>query len=135
MNEGVTMRSIGAVLLVVCVALAGCDDDAPSDDTAQVFRYTGKTQCANDGLTLAQTNAMLIQGGLDVLESSCGVVIGIAFPAVCGGGTPNINIHRIRKVNIPDAERLGFADVKEIGVKPGVPGTGFQTEDCPVVTP
>jgi hypothetical protein len=129
------MRLISAICLAACVVFAGCNDDTPSDDTAQVFRYTGKTQCANDGLTLAQTNAMLIQGGLDVLESSCGMVTGVAFPAVCGGGTPNINLHRIRKVNIPDAERLGFIDVRDIGVKPGVPGTGFQLADCPTVTP
>jgi hypothetical protein len=129
------MRLISMILLAGCLAVAGCDDDAPQDDTAQVFRLTGKTQCANDGLTLAQTNAMLIQGGLDVLESSCGVITGVAFPAVCGAGTPNINLHRIRKVNIPDAERLGFTDVRDIGMKPGVPGTGFQVVDCPVVTP
>jgi hypothetical protein len=128
------MRLTSAILMAMCVALSGCDDDKPADDTAQVFRYTGRTQCANDGLTLAQTNAILIQGGLDVLESACGVVTGIAFPAVCGGGTPNINIHRIRKVNVQDAERLGFNDVRDIGVKPGVPGTGFQMAECPVVT-
>lgn len=129
------MRSIAAGILIACVALAGCaDSDAPADDTAQVFISSGRTQCNNDGLMLSQTQLMLVQGGLDVLASSCGVITGIAFPAVCGGGTPNINIHRIRKVNVPDAERLGFLDVRDIGVKLGVPGTGFQVIECPVVT-
>ncbi|HJR70147.1 MAG TPA: hypothetical protein VKA43_08930 [Gammaproteobacteria bacterium] len=72
----------------------------------------------------------LIRAGIDVLRSACGTLTGVAFPAVCGAPTGEINLHDIRPENLPDAERLGFRDVAVLGVAPDIVATGFMETEC-----
>jgi hypothetical protein len=104
-------------------------DPPPPADSVRVFIATGHTQCNNDGVTLAQTELRLLQAGIDVLSSSCGAITGVAYIAACGGPTPDINLHYVRRANLPDAERVGFRNVTIIGT-PTVPGTGYQVVNC-----
>jgi hypothetical protein len=133
--------------LVCLMTVAGCDTSGIPDasgtaseqqqdvTTAQVFIGNGHTQCDNNGAPLAQTQMILVQGGIDVLGSACGALTGIAYPAVCGAGTGEINIHRVRRENVVDAERLGFRNVSDIGVVSVAPGTGFQVVNCETRVP
>ena len=110
------------------VVLDGFD---PAPTTVKVFIGNGHTQCNDDAIPLSQTQMMLVHAGIDVLSSACGVITGVAYPAVCGGGTGEINLHTIRAVNLFDAERMGFRDVAAIGADPQVIGTGYQESACP----
>jgi hypothetical protein len=130
------MRTNSKIFRLCCLAiLVGCDGtgaDPQNDDTTsvQVFISNGHTQCDNNGAPLAQTQMILVQGGIDVLGSACGTITGVAYPAVCGAATGEINIHRVRRENVADAERLGFRNVSDIGTVSDVPGTGFQEVNC-----
>ena len=113
--------------------LWGCQGDGgglESDQITDVFISNGHTQCADDALTPAQTAMVLIEDGVDVLDSSCGVLTGVAFAAVCGGATGEINIHRIRPENLRDAERLGFRNVADIGSALDLAATGYVEVEC-----
>lgn len=128
----------GLVLTAACGCSSGDADpddgliwDPPPPTTVKVFIGNGHTQCNNNAMPLSQTQMMLVNAGIDVLDSACGVVTGVAFAAVCGGATGEINLHTIRLVNLADADRLGFKDVAVIGVDPQVPGTGYQEVTCP----
>jgi hypothetical protein len=120
------------LLTLIVPMLVGCEAGRTGNpDVVQVFIGSGHTQCNNDGLTLAQTQMILVQNGVDVLGSACGTITGIGFASVCGGPTGEINIHQVRRVNLADAERLGFRNVAAIGRDGQVAGTGFQEEACP----
>jgi len=126
------------VLAVACGCSGGTESEGdppldgfdPVPTTVKAFISNGHTQCNDNAMPLSQSQMMLVNLGIDVLDSTCGVITGVAFAAVCGGGTGEINLHTIRRVNLPDAERLGFRDVGIIGVDPQVPGTGYQEASC-----
>lgn len=124
------MRPGSKCLLLACVTLiVGCDTTEEDNADVQVFTGAGVIQCQNNVITPAQTEAILVQGGIDVLASACGTINGIAWPTVCGAGTSYINVHRVRRVNLAHAELLGFKNVEDIGT-PAVPGTGFTLIHC-----
>lgn len=129
--------AIGLTVMAVGCSSGGADPDSglisdpPLPTTVRVFISNGHTQCNDNAMRLSQTQMMLVNAGIDVLDSACGAITGVAFPAVCGGPTGEINLHTIRQVNLSDADRLGFRDVAAIGRDPQVPGTGYQEAACP----
>ena len=74
-----------------------------------------------------------MNGGIDVLESNCGVNTGLAFAAVCGNGTGDILIHRIRSSNLADAEQRGFSSVDTL--RGPTIGIGYAKVDCDTGAP
>jgi len=121
--------------LLVCAmgaGLLGCDGDkAPGTVRAgDVLVYEGRqaVQCGSRGLTTGQSAQKLIDGGIDVIASNCGVVTGVAYAAVCGQATGEILIHEIRRVNVPDAEQRGFNPVTEL--QDPVSGVSWEKVDC-----
>ena len=87
-------------------------------------------QGASDGVSLVSRAQILINAGIDVLQSTCGIRTGVQYPAVCGGATADILVHEIRSVNLPDAEQLGF---QEIGTLiDAAAGRSYKLVDCAV---
>ena len=122
-----------------CVMLGACGDESASDMSPPperltpgfnelVFESRQSVQCGSRGLTTQQSAQKLVNGGIDVLESNCGVNTNLVFVTVCGAGTGDILIHKIRKVNLPDAERLGFSSVATL--QNPTTGIGYVKVDC-----
>jgi hypothetical protein len=112
------MWKIAARMLpcVIGASLGACGGGDPADGTpppvgrADMWVYESRlsVQCGSHGLTTQQSAQKLINGGIDVVRSACGVITGVAYPALCGTTNGEIIIHEVRRVNLPDAERLGF---------------------------
>ena len=85
-------------------------------------------QCESDGVSPEASAQILINTGIDVLRSTCGIITGVFFPAVCGGGTADILVHEIRSVNLPEAEQLGFREISTL--TDAAAGTSYQLLDC-----
>ena len=119
--------------------LIGCSDggEGAGPGNTLVFADRQARQCESDGITVEASALVLINAGIDVIESTCGHRTGVAFPAVCGGPTSDILIHEMRTVNVGDAAALGFADVSTL--VNAAAGTGYVALDCtdraPVPTP
>ena len=99
---------------------------APGDSL--VFADRGARQCESDGISLDASAQILIDAGIDVINSACGIRTGVAYPAVCGEGTVDIVVHEIRTVNLADAETLGYLEINTL-VNAAV-GTGYELVDC-----
>ena len=87
----------------------------------------GAPQC-EPAILLESSAQKLIDAGVDVLRSSCGVRTGVSYAAVCGGPSGDILVHEIRSVNIRDANRLGFQEISIL--VDASAGTGYQLVDC-----
>ena len=98
-----------------------------------VFESRQAIQCGSRGLTTQQSAQKLVNGGIDVLESNCGVNTGVAFATLCGLGTGDILIHKIRRVNLADAEQLGFSSVATL--QNPAAGIGYAKVDCETGAP
>ena len=122
---------------VTCAMLVSCGGESsesklpaerisPSD--VLVYESRLAVQCGTRGLTTQESAQKLVNGGIDVLESNCGVVTGVVQAAVCGIGTPELLIHKIRKVNLADAKQLGFDSVSIL--RDPARGTDYAKVDC-----
>ena len=120
-----------------CATLGACGGEAAEDplrservSSGDVLVYESRQaiQCTTRGLTTQESAQKLVNGGIDVLESNCGVNTNLVFVTVCGAGTGDILIHKIRKVNLPDAERLGFSSVATL--QNPTTGIGYVKVDC-----
>lgn len=93
-----------------------------------VYISKGNKQCSHDGLSADGSVRVLVNAGVDVIETFCGAITGLAFAAVCGGGTGDIIAHKIRKVNLSSAKELGYEDVETlVDVKNMV---GYEIHKC-----
>jgi hypothetical protein len=110
--------SIGALVLTACTS------NLPDDSL--VFER-GAPQC-EPVVSLESSAQKLVDAGVDVLKSSCGSQTGVGFASVCGGLSGDLLVHHIRRVDLADAERLGFQKI-EMLVDAGT-GTGYQLGDC-----
>jgi hypothetical protein len=139
------MPNLNALLLTVaaCATLSACGGGGSTDDPLRrenasagnvlVYESRQAIQCTTRGLTTQQSAQKLVNGGIDVLESNCGVNTNIVFPAVCGAGTPYLLLHKIRSANLEDAERLGFNAVAEL--QNPTTGIGYAKVDCDTGAP
>jgi hypothetical protein len=136
----------GLILACVGLSLIGCGggdgsmDGNPIGPPGQVrigntWVYEGRQslQCGSRGLTTQQSAQKLINGGIDVVQSACGVMTGVAFPAVCGAGTGEILLHEIRTVNLVDAEQRGFKAAATL--QNPARGTDYARVDCQTGAP
>ncbi|MCK7595660.1 hypothetical protein M0G74_00075 [Microbulbifer sp. CAU 1566] len=77
-------------------------------DTLWVMQARGSRQCEGGGLSVEQSRGKLVQGGITVIESRCGVRKDRMYPSVCGGATGDILLHRIKTELLDAALELGF---------------------------
>lgn len=106
------------IYLVLVLLVSACDDIVTDNDSGEfvdVYISAEKLQCdTTSGYSISETEALLTDVGIEVDDSFCGAITGLAFPAVCGGGTADINIHTIASDDLADAENAGFADVASL---------------------
>jgi hypothetical protein len=115
------LTAVGAVL-----ALAACKDDG----TVVVYEFGPHlAQCSPPAITLAGSAAKLTDAGIQVLQSSCGFLEGVAFPAVCGAGTGELLLHDIPAASVVAAEAAGFVRASTIS------GEGWRRGNCPDYLP
>lgn len=111
-----------AMVVAFGLLAAACADDgtspppsAPGIDAVMVFENGPHlAQCAPPAITRTQSAAKLTSAGIEVRSSSCGHRKGIAYPAVCGGGTAEILLHEIPASNIAEARARGFTPAGEL---------------------
>lgn len=122
--------SVFAAWLVACAQNGpnGAGDRGADPTITTVYTNRGAAQCEHSGLSPQDSATILAAAGIDVLSTSCGFQTGIAFPAVCGAGTPDILIHEIRSVNLPDAEALGYHRIATLSDPDNV--SGYQLTEC-----
>lgn len=85
----------------------------PIERQLKVFKYTGSTQCNDDGVPLKKMAEELRAAGIDY---TCAQVSndGMMRPAVCGGASGDINVFRIHATDLRLAQRLGYAPVSTL---------------------
>ena len=98
-----------------------------------VYESRQAIQCTSRGLTSQASAQKLVNGGIDVLESNCGVNTNLVFAAVCGAGNGDILIHKIRSSNLADAEQRGFSAVATLSNP--TTGIGYAKVDCDTGAP
>lgn len=116
------------IVVFAIFALAGCSGSSSQSDSVLVYADRQAKQCVSEGLSPDESAGKLISAGIDVLSTDCGFQTGVAYPAVCGGGTPSILIHEIRRENLADAEEVGFTNIKALMNTETDPG--YATVDC-----
>jgi hypothetical protein len=120
------MKKFAFPILFLC--LHGCvQDDDTGDDRVTIFINNGAIQCESDGLSEQETAQQLVDNGIDVVNSTCGMLTGVAVPTVCGEGDIYINLHVIYSQNLPDAQALGFEIVSALKTEDGV---GYMILGC-----
>ena len=127
-------------ICVVALLLVACPEDsvAPKNSITRevsigpenllVYADREARQCESDGVSPEASAQILINAGIDVLQSTCGIKTGVEYPAVCGGETADILVHEIRSVNLPDAEQLGFQEISTL--TDAAAGTSYELLDC-----
>jgi hypothetical protein len=83
-------------------------------EQSMVFVNRGSIQCESTGMTLTQTSSLLVDQGIDVIDSICGIKAGIDVIALCGKGDLKINIHLIHTQNVNKAVNLGFSPISKL---------------------
>lgn len=85
-----------------------------NSSSLEVYKATGARQCEQEsGTSLSASAAALSKAGVATTGSYCGYISGIAFPAVCGGGTASVNIHAISSNDLAAVQALGYTLVSE----------------------
>lgn len=116
-----------ALIILFSAALLTACGVAADGGEVQVYRSTGAVQCeANSGRTVEQAQAQLEDIGVTVSSAACGSQ-DIMVMTVCGAGTTDIHLLTIARVDLPQAEALGYRAVAELGSKKA---PGFQTATC-----
>lgn len=114
----------GSLLLAACTG----DSDISAPGGILVYADREARQCESDGVSPEASAQILITAEVEILQSTCGIRTGVAFAAVCGGGTADILVHEIRSVNLPDAEELGFQEISTL--INAAADTGYELVDC-----
>ena len=126
------MRLRNRLLPVITIMLYACSGSQSSADrpteNLMVFTAAGKLQCEPEsGISTAESGQILESEGILVLDSFCGIQTDLAFPAVCGGGTPDIILHSISSSDENIAVSLGYLAVSNLETSND---QGYQLSDC-----
>lgn len=112
--KGTMTKSI-TVILATCFLCACSGDDSSSETTTVVYDTNLYRSCDAPGNeTLQQSAQGLTSSGIDVLDSRCAILTGVAFLEVCGAPIGLIYLHDIRAENLPDAQAEGYLDVDSL---------------------
>ncbi len=89
-------------------SLSTCSEQGGKSGDTVVYEGRASVQCGSSGMSPEYSAQKLTTAGVEVVQSACGVITGVSFPAVCGGPDGKILLHQIRGTNLRDAEVLGF---------------------------
>ncbi|MBA6358071.1 MULTISPECIES: hypothetical protein [unclassified Colwellia] len=95
------------LMLPILVSLSGCNQ-SDSDNNIEVYISTGELQCQDNGLSISLTKSYLQEAGIEVKDESCGNLILVDYPSVCGGGTGKLHVFTIHENHSQTAENIGF---------------------------
>ncbi|MGF1756615.1 hypothetical protein L4D76_01445 [Photobacterium sagamiensis] len=115
------------ILFIITMAISMVACDNTDGNLVSVYIDDGAIQCESTGLSEKQTAQNLIEYGVDVFESSCGYISGIAIAAQCGLGDSNINIHLINADKVVEAQNLGY---EPVSILKNDEGLGYETIEC-----
>ena len=120
------------IICLVTLTLIGCSNggssNTPPEENIIVYISKGSTQCFEGGVSPNESAQVLIDSGIDVIDTFCGSLTGVLFPAVCGGATGEILAHEIREVNLSSANELGYETIE--GLVDNESGTGYEIAEC-----
>lgn len=101
-------------IIFIVILLPSCGGSS-SDDSVYVYDTNLLLGCGFTGNeTLAESALVLAQSGVDVLSSSCGMIIGVAWNESCGSPTGEVNLHLIRRESLVDAVPLGYENTESL---------------------
>ncbi|ULJ63482.1 hypothetical protein MIS46_05400 [Wielerella bovis] len=95
------------LLLCALCFQAACVSTPTATKTVDVFKHDGSRQCQGGGISPETMQTQL--SGIQVYQARKDVQRGVMFPAVCGGGTPHINVYTIAADDLERAKQRGFA--------------------------
>jgi hypothetical protein len=110
-------------VLTLLLAAAGC-----ANQSTMVYKNDGARQCEAGGTSLAQSRSELTDARVEVFDSHCGAMTGMAVMSVCGAPTLGIHLHEISVGDRQRAEQQGFADTR--GLIDKEQGIGFTVVPC-----
>lgn len=94
------------ILFGIIIFQAACVSTPTIAKTVDVFKYDGSRQCQGGNISPETMQAEL--SGIPVYQARKDVQRGVMFPAVCGGGTPHINVYTIAADDLERAKQRGF---------------------------
>ena len=114
-------------LVVVLLALSACEVSKEQEDEALVYIDDSAIQCGFEGYSVTQTAQLLIDNGIDVLNSQCAYISNLLIAAACGLGNNNIHLHSINRRNLVDANVLAYHSVDQLSHDGA---QGYEIIDC-----
>ncbi|WP_229439448.1 hypothetical protein [Neisseria brasiliensis] len=102
------LKSLACLCVAPLLSACAVSDGKPSQaERISVYKSDGSRQCGSGSGVSAQEMLRELDG-MKVYAARADVLHGVAFPAVCGGGTPNINVYVIDAKNLKKAQQRGF---------------------------
>ena len=105
---------------VLAISLLGCGGGSEPEPIAAVYKYMGSVQCTGGGISLAAMQRQLVDGGVTVLGSACGLD-GKAYITVCGAPDGAIGIFDVPASQTDRALSLSFARLSDLPAAVRVP--------------
>jgi len=102
------------IVFLILVSLYGCNVIVNNKKTALIYTDKNSTQCHEDGMSLSETSALLINEGIHIVASKCGILTGLSVVSQCGASDLQINIHEIYNTNTTKSLSLGFKLMSDI---------------------
>lgn len=103
------------ISVVATMALNACStfEPASTEPRVSVYKYVGSVQCKGGGTPLSAMMRQLSDGGIPVLDVSCGTD-GRMYPAVCGAADGRIGILAVPEARVAAAKTLGFLPLSSL---------------------
>lgn len=102
-----------AVLAIGALNACTGHQRVPTEPRVSVYKYVGSVQCKGGGTPLSAMMRQLSEGGVPVLDVSCGTD-GRMYPAVCGAADGRIGILEVPEGRAAAAAALGFAPLSNL---------------------
>ncbi len=127
-------------LIFIGLFITACSESSP-EDSLYIYDTDLILGCDYpDNETLEQSAQELTDAGIDVLSSSCAVIIDAVWTQQCPNITGQINIHKIHFESLIDAEPLGYESTEKLSElandeKYGPNGdlSNYEIVECPVL--
>ncbi len=114
---------------------SGTHDDHATEKKAEkanpydgiIYIETGSVQCQAQGVTHLETAQLLIDNGIEVIESQCADLSGEGVVIQCGLVGPDINVHTVAPENHARSLAMGFKSTSSLKQGDDI---GYTIKDC-----